>query len=87
MINSSCANGYNDYEMHSIASKMPVPSGSTIKQCRAEAGARRIEHSLHNEHSFIQQEGRRPKISHRWQIVFIHASPLDDRRRQLHRIT
>ena len=76
----------NDYQMHSIASRMPVPSGSTIKQCRAEAGGRRNNYSPHNECSFIQQEGRRPKIGHHWQIVFIHASMLIDRHRKLHRI-
>ena len=32
---------------------------------------------------FKQQEGRRPKISHRWQIVLFDASPLDNRYRLL----
>jgi hypothetical protein len=62
-----------DYKMYSITSRTPVPSSTTMKQCRAEAGAYKIEHSPHNDFLFKQQEDRRPKISHRWQIVLFHA--------------
>ena len=46
-----------------------------------------ITYYAHEQYKHKTRRRCRPKFSHRWQIVFIHASPLDDRHRQLHRIT